>query len=100
MPSRTRIVMANGPVGGTMRPPSTPTAASRVWISSRTSRSLVSREHEREHQRQPELALVHVEPVGALVESAHGIADRTVAPLAERQPRARGCRAMRPDAMH
>src|SRR5215216_5072884 len=99
MPSRTRSVASNRPDGGTMRPASTPSAASRVSISSRTGRSPRTIEHEREHERQPELLLVHVAAVGPLVEAAHGVADDAVALLPQREPRARRRRAVRVDLM-
>ena len=70
-----------------------------VRISSRTSRSPRSREDEREDEREPALALVHVEAAGPLVEAAHRVVDRhhraVRAATAPRAPPPRGARGRR-----
>src|SRR5215207_2108831 len=72
-------VTSKRPLGGTITPASMPSAASRVSISRRMSRSPLAHEAQREHEREPELVLVRVEPAGALVEAPHLLANRSIA---------------------
>src|SRR5215207_1619117 len=76
-------VTSKRPLGGTITPASMPSAASRVSISRRMSASPLAYEAQCEHEGEPELALVRIEPAGALVEPAHLRADRSIALLHE-----------------
>src|SRR5215204_2007733 len=100
MPSRIRRVTSNRPLGGTITPASTPSAASRVSISRRISGSPLAHEAQREHEGEPELTLVRIEPAGALVEATHVRADRSISLFHEGESGARRHSAMVTPRMH